>query len=112
MTKILIKFVVLAFLVLVCSSFIGNLLLEQRRGHQVWNNFYELPHNSIDIVFLGNSLSYSSFNPLVFNGFLGVSSYNLGTADQNIKQSYYNLKEVIEHQLPKMVILEDRRAHV
>jgi hypothetical protein len=79
---------------------------ESKRGDDVWNNFYNIPENTINILFMGSSLSYSSFNPLIFNGRLGVSSYNTGTALQNIKQSYFNLQEVLKYQSPELIILE------
>ncbi|WP_027138116.1 hypothetical protein [Gaetbulibacter saemankumensis] len=106
MNKIIIKIITLALLTFISTGFLGNLLMEGRRGHEVWNNFYKIPNKTLDIIFLGNSLSYSSFNPLVFNGFLGVRSYNLGVADLNIKQAYYNLKEALNNHRPKLVILE------
>lgn len=106
MTKIVLKFVLLVILVFFVSSFFDNIFSEKKRGHEVWRDFYDLPKNSLDLVFVGSSLSYSSFNPLIFNGFLNISSCNTGTALQNIKQNYYNLKEILEHHSPKLIVLE------
>lgn len=106
MSKILLKFVALAFLVFICTGFLSNVFSETKRGNDVWNDFYDIPQNSLDLIFLGSSLSYSNFNPLVFNGYMRVGSYNTGTALQNIKQSYYNLEEILEYQSPKLIVLE------
>lgn len=106
MTKIVLKFVFLSVLVFSISGLIGKFTLEDRKGHEVWLSFYDEPKNSLDIIFMGSSLGYSSFNPLIFNSVLNLNSYNLGTATQDIKQIYYNLDEVLEYQKPSMVIVE------
>jgi hypothetical protein len=55
---------------------------------------------------MGNSLSFTSFSPKIVNDILGINSYSLGTSNQVIDQSYYELKQLIQYQNPDLVILE------
>lgn len=74
--------------------------------YQMWQDFYLQPHNSLDLFFLGSSHTYRSFNPEIFDAALGSHSFNLGTSDQTPMTSYFVLKEILNTQKPKSVILE------
>ncbi|TSE06280.1 MULTISPECIES: hypothetical protein [Aquimarina] len=104
--KIFFKCVFFTIIICFFANHLGPIFSETRRGVGVWNDFYKEPKNTLDLVFMGSSLSYSSFNPLVINGSLKIKSYNLATALQNIKQSYYNLLEILKYQSPKTIVLE------
>jgi hypothetical protein len=71
-----------------------------------FNNFYKTKLNSVDMIFLGSSRAYCSFNPRVFNDKLNISSYNLGSSEQSFASSYYILRETLKYQKPKLVIQE------
>lgn len=71
-----------------------------------WEEFYSLPENSVDMVFLGSSHSYCTFDPLIVDKGLGTSSYQLGMPLQHLDSTYYTLKEVLNYQQPKDVVLE------
>ena len=71
-----------------------------------WEEFYSLPENSVDMVFLGSSHSYCTFDPLIIDEGLGTSSYQLGMPLQHLDSTYYTLKEVLNYQHPKDVVLE------
>ncbi len=71
-----------------------------------WNEFYEQPENSIDMVFIGSSHSYCTFDPLIIDGGLGTTSYQLGMPLQHMDSTYYTLREVLNYQQPKDVVLE------
>lgn len=62
--------------------------------------------NSIDVVFLGDSETYSAFNPLQIWKEHGYTSYILGTSAQRLCDSYEILKETCEKQSPSVVVLE------
>lgn len=64
------------------------------------------PKDSIDLLFIGSSHSYCAFNTKVFDNYLGINSYNLGTHSQSIQGSYYMVKEILKKQTPKIIILE------
>lgn len=69
-------------------------------------SFYKVEHDSIDVLFVGSSHSYSSFSPMELWKETGIASYNLATASQSIPCSYYLIKEGIRTQHPKVIVLE------
>ena len=71
-----------------------------------WNDFYALPKNSLDVVFLGSSHSYCTFDPEIFDEALGTSSFQMGMPLQHMDTTYYTLLEVLNYQHPKCVVLE------
>ncbi len=71
-----------------------------------WNDFYALPKNSLDMVFLGSSHSYCTFDPEIFDTALGTESFQLGMPLQHMDTTYYTLREVLNYQKPKCVVLE------
>ena len=71
-----------------------------------WNEFYDLPKNSLDMVFLGSSHSYCTFDPENFDSVLGTSSYQLGMPLQHMDSTYFTLLEVLNYQKPKKVVVE------
>lgn len=68
--------------------------------------FYEMPENSIDVLFLGSSHAATAFIPQELYNNYGITSYNLACEQQNLLVSYYWLKEALRFQKPKAVVLE------
>lgn len=62
--------------------------------------------NSIDVIFLGDSESYSAFIPLNIWSESGVSSYVCGSTLQKLCYSYELLDKTFKRQSPKLVVLE------
>jgi hypothetical protein len=62
--------------------------------------------NTYDLVTIGASRAYTSFNPNILDKSLNLESYNMGTSAQDIAESYYSLKEILEYQNPKYVVLD------
>lgn len=62
--------------------------------------------NNIDILAIGNSDLYSAFNPLQLWNEQGYTSFVAAAPKQNMKLSYYMLKEALTVQKPKLLILE------
>ncbi len=72
----------------------------------VMDGFYELEDNSIDVLFLGSSQIMTAISPVQIYEKTGISSYNLGTEQQNMVLSYYLLKEALRFQTPQIVFLD------
>lgn len=68
-----------------------------------FKEFYSLSKNSLDLVFLGSSHSYCTFDPNLFKDF---NSYQMGMPLQYMDSTYYTLKEVLNYQIPKVIVLE------
>ena len=71
-----------------------------------WKTFYKLPKNSIDVLFIGNSHVYSTFQPQIMNDIIPIHSYIVGSDAENVVFSYFELSEVLKTQKPKVVVLE------
>ena len=71
-----------------------------------FEDFYKLPKNSLDIVFLGSSHSYCTFDPEIFDKKLNINSFQMGMPLQHPDSTYYTLKEVLNYQKPKLVVME------
>lgn len=71
-----------------------------------WDYFYALPENSLDILILGNSHAYSTYSPNILDAICETNSYVLASNSQKLEQTYFNLKEVLKYQKPKVVIIQ------
>ena len=86
---------ILAFLaILICVFQFINLIPKQERANKnpYWRYFYEeLPENSLDIVFMGNSHSQCAFIPEIIDAILGTNSIDLITPSEAIYQTKYRV---------------------
>ncbi|MEY8304275.1 DUF1574 family protein [Anaerosalibacter bizertensis] len=73
---------------------------------KTWMEFYDLEPNSIDLVFIGSSHSYCTFDPEIIDNALGTNSFNFGSPLQHADSSYYILKEILKYHKPKAVVFE------
>jgi hypothetical protein len=62
--------------------------------------------NKYDIIFLGSSRGYCAYNPLVFDSIIKMNTFNMSTGSQDIIQTYYILKEILQFQKPKIVVYD------
>ncbi len=73
---------------------------------QRFDDFYALKENSIDMLFVGSSHSYCTFDPEKINAEMGISSYQLGLPNQLPSSTYYTVLEALRTQKPKTVVME------
>lgn len=64
------------------------------------------PKNTVDVLALGDSLSYSAISPMEIWDEEGIPTFVCGQAGQKIQETYYLLKTALETQSPKVVVLE------
>lgn len=62
--------------------------------------------NTIDVLVLGDSLSYAGISPIIMYKDYGITSYVCGSSGQQMFDTYRYLKIAFENQKPKYVILE------
>ena len=67
------------------------------------------PENSIDVVVVGDSLSYTSVSPMELWKEWGITAYVCGQSGQTTQESFHMLKEVFKKQSPRVIAME---AHV
>ena len=72
--------------------------------------FFSLPENTVDVLFVGTSRVYGSYIPQQIYDKTGISSAVLATSAQSYQNTYWLLKEVLQHQQPKLVVLDIHRV--
>ncbi|MBQ0058438.1 MAG: hypothetical protein KBS83_00545 [Lachnospiraceae bacterium] len=69
-------------------------------------NVLKEPENSIDLIVLGNSLSFTSIEPKQMEEAYGLNTWHCGQPGQSIQQAYHSLEELLEVQTPQVVLVE------
>lgn len=64
------------------------------------------PENTIDVVVLGDSESFTAISPLQLWMEQGISAYVCGQSGQRVVEAYHWLEEIFKRQSPEVVILE------
>lgn len=60
---------------------------------------------TIDTLFCGTSVVYRGFNPVLYDEKMGTNSFNLATASQPIKGTYYLIRDTVEENPVKEIYL-------
>lgn len=68
--------------------------------------FYSQLEEKYQVIYMGNSHSFTTFSPEIIDAIVGVNSYSLGTSEQLIDQTYYELQQLIKYQQPNLIIVE------
>lgn len=96
----------------VCLLILTALLLRtayvvrDKQYTSVQDNFRQLPKDSVDVVFIGQSHCFCSIDPNLLADEYGIESFMLATSAQTVPMSYYAAKEAIECQHPKKIVME------
>ena len=115
--KLTIKFVAFVTVTCLCVAFVNQLLkpkyyyIEQWPTTNTYKDFYKLPKNSVDVLFMGSSHVVTALNPQCIYDEYGIVSYNLGCEQQSLLVTYYWLKEALKYQSPKIVVLDTYMFH-
>ena len=78
----------------------GGSVVERKRAIE------QRPADSIDVMFIGNSHAYCTFNPAVIGDIMGKRVFNAGLPDQKIDMTYFTLQELLKSQKPETIVLE------
>lgn len=73
---------------------------------RTWHRFYTLKKGEVDLLVVGSSHAYATFDPSVISQMTGLESYILASNSQNTVQTYFNVKEALHYQHPQAIILE------
>lgn len=82
--KRFIRDILLFLIMILCIAVVGDIIVSRGlrkttiRPFAVWNDIYNGNNLDNDMVFLGASSCWTSYNPVVFDTILGISTYNLG----------------------------------
>lgn len=91
-----------------------NILLKPKRPveiavdnyHDEHVGMYQLDENTLDVLYLGSSHSFSSISPEDIYKKYGITGYVQGSSCQKLWQSYYYLEEALYTQHPQVVVLD------
>lgn len=72
----------------------------------VTQQLYATEENLIDVVFMGSSHCYCGINPSVLWENHGISAFNMSVSGQDKDSAYYELKELLKTQSPKVVFID------
>lgn len=70
------------------------------------DEFNSLDRNTVDLLCVGSSHAYTSFNTEVFWNDYGIPSFCISGPSQPVGLSYYFMKHALKSQKPKVIMLE------
>lgn len=102
---VFITIIIMFFIVLYITGRIVSLkyINEFPEGSFISDYYFE--ENKHDVIFLGDCEAYTSFSPMKIYEEEGITSFVRGNSQQLIGQSYYVLKETLNYEIPKVVVL-------
>lgn len=105
--KKIIILLIITIIFIILFNIISFLLMDKWNGYGTdVLNFYKQDKNTIDILVLGSSHAYCSFNPYLIEEKTGFKAYNFCTQEQPIWITYHYLKEALKTQKPKYIFLD------
>lgn len=96
------------FLLLAAAALLGCSKIAFRNLRALNNHecFYDCEPDTIDVIFIGGSMSYAAFSPIELYEKYGISSYNFGTSNQSMLAGYIWALEAGEYQNYKVIVVE------
>ncbi len=110
-SKVFISIITAVVLVAVSAAilwFAQRLLMPKYQKGVIEGSFTEeyykekVPH---DVIFFGDCDAYENFSPIKMYEEYGISAYIRGSGEQYICQSYYLLRDVLQTETPKVVVM-------
>lgn len=96
--------IIMIITIISASSFVFNRQLTPDRERVL--NFYKMKKNSLDVVLIGASTTYTNFAPPLSWKEAGFTSYSLGTASAPMGVAKSMLIEVNKRQNPKVIMID------
>lgn len=82
------------------------LMLKSEDGIMQMKAFYKQKDQTVDVLFVGNSHTYCNINSGDLWDHYGISSFNLGGAEQPYWNTYYYVLEALKTQTPKVIVMD------
>ncbi len=98
--------VIIATAIVIVAGLSRILVLKSEDGINQFDALYKQPEDSIDVLFLGSSKVYCDIATGVLWDNYGIAGFDLGGAEAPAWVSYYQLKEALRTQRPKIVCYE------
>ncbi len=71
-----------------------------------WQRFYEMPSQTADVIFFGNSHAHCTIDHGILWDEYGIAGYTMSAGSQRLDSTYYFVKEALEVQKPKLLVVE------
>jgi hypothetical protein len=97
------------FLILLMTAFwyTDNVMRTKMEGYTIlFKEFYKLPRNTLDVVFIGSSRIHCDVNPALIWRERGILAFDLSHSVQPFWQSYFSMIECLKYQRPRVIALE------
>lgn len=95
---------------------VSSVLVAKWQDHNcetdVLKEFYDTKKNTVDVAFIGSSQIAAGASPMTLYENYGISSYALGSSNQNLMCSYYLLKECLKYQDISTVVMDVSMLYV
>ncbi len=72
--------------------------------------FYQQEENTVDVLCLGSSHTYTNINPAILWDEYGMAAYDLAGSNQTLWNTYYYMKEALKYQTPQLVVVDVYRV--
>lgn len=88
---------------------IYNILSWKDTSGEYFSSFKQLetlPENTVEVLAIGSSRAYGSFNPAYYWKEAGIPTFTMGISGMARESAYYTLIDVLKTQSPKVVLVE------
>lgn len=99
-----VAFILILILILFSTEKVFN--YKQTGGGGGWQRFYNTKKDSIDIMFFGSSHAHCTVDLGYLWDEYGMAGYTLSAGSQNIAGTYFFVKEALQTQSPKVIVIE------
>lgn len=96
---------IVAFLITVIGLSVLTSMMERKASDQKYADFFA-EEGEFDVLFLGNSHMLNAVFPMEIWRDYGIVSYNLASETSTIETSYWILKNALDYQTPKVVVID------
>ena len=86
-----------------------NRIMKNHNAEEISSSYYDQPAGNTDIAFVGTSMMMNAVYPMELWHDYGYVSFNLGSGNQTLRESYYLIKEVVERDHPSLVVVDCSR---
>ncbi|MCD4751786.1 MAG: hypothetical protein K8R40_01815, partial [Anaerolineaceae bacterium] len=103
----------LIFCLLACLIFwkIQPLFLDQGEVLR-WKDFQRVEENTLNVIFLGSSHAYHSFNPEIIDDLIPIESFALGIPGDNLPITFHEVQEILRYQQPDLIAIDTFTFHI
>lgn len=103
--KIVLRVVTFCIIGIILFGILQNIFIPKTEYTTIIKEFYEEPQDSLDILFMGDSSIYRGITPMQLWKEYGYAGYDFSSPAQKTWDQYYCLKEALQYQKPKLVVI-------